>query len=57
MQITGHINEDLVMAMYLGNLAAEDQQRLQRHASECPICKRELTTYREVLSGLEALAL
>lgn len=57
MQITGHINEDLVMAMYLGNLAAEDQQRLQRHASECPICKRELTTYCEVLSGLEALAL
>lgn len=57
MQLTGHINEDLVMAMYLGSLATEDKQRLQRHVSDCASCRRELATYREVLSGLETLAM
>lgn len=56
MQLTGHINEDVVMAMYLGNLGTEDKLRVQQHVADCAICKREFTTYHEVLSGIETLA-
>ncbi len=55
MQLTGHINEDQVMALYLGNLSSEDEQRLHHHVSDCSACSRELALYREMLSGVETL--
>lgn len=55
MQLTGHINEDLVMALYLGNLSSEDQQRLQGHLADCSVCKREFALYGELLAGVETL--
>ncbi|MDZ7267153.1 MAG: methylated-DNA--[protein]-cysteine S-methyltransferase [candidate division KSB1 bacterium] len=55
MQLVGHISEDVVMALYLGNLTAEDEQRLHRHVAECADCGREFALYREVLTGLEKL--
>ena len=55
MQLTGHINEDVVMALYLGNLSGEAKQRLDIHISDCPNCFREYKIHREVLSGVETL--
>jgi len=55
MQLTGHINEDLVMALYLGDLTGEEEQRLYRHVSDCKGCHREYNMYREVLTGVETL--
>ncbi len=56
MQLTGHINEDQVMALYLGNLSSEEEQRLNRHVSDCSTCRREFSLYREMLTGVETLA-
>jgi methylated-DNA-[protein]-cysteine S-methyltransferase len=55
MQLIGHINEDQVMAMYLGELSGDEVQRLHRHVSDCPGCNREFSLYREVLAGVETL--
>ncbi len=55
MQLTGHINEDVVMALYLGNVPAEEKQRIYRHVAECSGCTREFDLYREMLSGVETL--
>lgn len=55
MQLTGHINEDLVMALYLGNLSSEDEQRLHQHVADCSACSHEFKLYREMLSGVETL--
>jgi O-6-methylguanine DNA methyltransferase len=54
-QLTGHINEDLVMALYLGNVAVEEKQRIRQHVTECSGCAREFELYRELLSGVETL--
>ncbi|MEK7729103.1 MAG: methylated-DNA--[protein]-cysteine S-methyltransferase [candidate division KSB1 bacterium] len=55
MQLTGHINEDVVMALYLGNIAGEEKQRIREHVAECTGCSREFDLYREMLSGVETL--
>jgi len=55
MQLTGHINEDQAMALYLGNLSLEEEQLLHRHVSDCSACQREFTTYREMFTGMETL--
>ncbi|MDZ7290257.1 MAG: methylated-DNA--[protein]-cysteine S-methyltransferase [candidate division KSB1 bacterium] len=55
MQLIGHINEDQVMALYLGELTGDEEQRLHRHLSDCPGCNREFSLYREILSGVETL--
>ena len=55
MQLTGHLNEDQVMALYLGNLSSEEEQRLHRHVSDCATCHREFGLYREMFSGVETL--
>jgi methylated-DNA-[protein]-cysteine S-methyltransferase len=55
MQLVGHINEDLVMAMYLGELTRDEEQRMKRHVSDCPGCNREFSLYREILGGVETL--
>ncbi len=55
MQLIGHITEDMVMALYLGNLTAEEAQRLRQHVAECTNCGRDFALYHEVLAGLETL--
>jgi methylated-DNA-[protein]-cysteine S-methyltransferase len=55
MQLVGHINEDQVMALYLGELTRDEQQRMHRHVSDCPGCHREFSLYREILGGVETL--
>lgn len=55
MQLVGHINEDQVMAMYLGELTRDEEQRMHRHVSDCPGCNREFSLYREILGGVETL--
>ncbi|MDZ7359349.1 MAG: methylated-DNA--[protein]-cysteine S-methyltransferase [candidate division KSB1 bacterium] len=55
MQLVGHINEDQVMALYLGELTRDEEQRLHRHVSDCPGCLREFSLYREILGGVETL--
>jgi methylated-DNA-[protein]-cysteine S-methyltransferase len=55
MQLIGHINEDQVMALYLGELSGDEERRLQRHVSDCPGCHREFSLYREILGGVETL--
>lgn len=55
MQLTGHINEDVVMALYLGNVPVEEKQRIYRHVNECSGCMREFDLYRQVLTGVETL--
>lgn len=55
MQLVGHINEDQVMALYLGELTRDEEQRLHYHVSDCPGCKREFLLYREILGGVETL--
>lgn len=55
MQLTGHINEDTVMALYLGNVPVEEKQRIYHHVNECSGCMREFDLYRQVLSGVETL--
>jgi len=55
MQLLGHINEDQVMALYLGELTRDEEQRLHHHVSDCPGCNREFTLYREILGGVETL--
>lgn len=55
MQLTGHINEDVVMALYLGNVPGEEKQRIYHHVNECSGCMREFDLYRQVLSGVETL--
>lgn len=55
MQLIGHINEDQVMALYLGELTNDEEQRMHRHVSDCPGCNREFSLYREILSGVETL--
>jgi methylated-DNA-[protein]-cysteine S-methyltransferase len=55
MQLTGHINEDQVMALYLGELTGDEEQRIRWHVSDCPGCNREFSLYREIFSGVETL--
>jgi methylated-DNA-[protein]-cysteine S-methyltransferase len=55
MQLIGHINEDQVMALYLGELSGDEEQRMHRHVSDCPGCNREFSLYREILGGVETL--
>lgn len=55
MQFTGHINEDVVMALYLGNVSVEEKQRIYQHVAECSGCTREFDLYRQMLSGVETL--
>ena len=55
MQLTGHITEDEVMALYLGSLPSEEQQRFHRHVADCTGCSREYELYREIFSGVETL--
>jgi O-6-methylguanine DNA methyltransferase len=55
MQLIGHINEDQVMALYLGELTGDEELRIHRHVSDCPGCNREFSLYREVLGGVETL--
>lgn len=55
MQLTGHITEDEVMALYLGSLPSEEQQRFHLHVADCTGCSREYELYREILSGVETL--
>ena len=55
MQLIGHINEDQVMALYLGELSGDEEQRMHRHVSDCPGCNREFLLYREILGGVETL--
>ena len=55
MQLTGHINEDVVMAMYLGNVPVEEKQRIYRHVADCSGCSREFDLYRQMFSGVETL--
>lgn len=55
MQLTGHINEDVMMALYLGNVATEEKSRIRAHVAECSGCSREFELYRELLSGVETL--
>lgn len=55
MQLVGHINEDQMMALYLGELTRDEEQRLQHHVADCPGCNRQFSLYREVLGGVETL--
>jgi methylated-DNA-[protein]-cysteine S-methyltransferase len=55
MQLVGHINEDQVMALYLGELTRDEEQRMHCHVSDCPGCNREFSLYREILGGVETL--
>ena len=55
MQLIGHINEDQVMALYLGELSGDEEQRMHRHVSDCAGCNREFSLYREILGGVETL--
>lgn len=55
MQLTGHINEDVMMALYLGNVATDEKSRIRQHVTECSGCSREFNLYRELLSGVETL--
>jgi len=55
MQLVGHINEDQVMALYLGELTRDEEQRLNHHVSDCPNCRREFSLYHEILGGVETL--
>jgi len=55
MQLVGHINEDQVMALYLGDLTGDEERRLHRHVSDCPGCHRQFSLYREILGGVETL--
>jgi methylated-DNA-[protein]-cysteine S-methyltransferase len=55
MQLVGHINEDQVMAMYLGELTRDEEQRMHRHVADCPGCNREFSLYREIFGGVETL--
>lgn len=55
MELTGHISEDLMMAMYLNELSPPEQQRLQEHIEGCPVCRREYALYREMFSGLDTM--
>jgi O-6-methylguanine DNA methyltransferase len=55
MQLIGHINEDQVMALYLGELSGDEEQRMHRHVSDCAGCNREFFLYREILGGVETL--
>lgn len=55
MELTGHITEDLMMAMYLDELSPPERQRLQEHVENCPVCQHEYALYREVFAGLDTM--
>jgi anti-sigma factor RsiW len=38
-----------LMAFVSGELAEEDQRRLQRHARQCPLCADEVDSYQRVM--------
>lgn len=56
MELTGHITEDLMMAVYLNELSPPEQQRLHKHVEGCPVCQREFSLYREMFTGLDTMA-
>jgi O-6-methylguanine DNA methyltransferase len=54
-ELTGHITEDVMMAMYLNELSSAEKQRLQQHVDHCPVCQRQYNVYREMFSGLDKM--
>jgi len=55
LELTGHITEDLMMAMYLDELSSTERQRLQHHVDHCPVCLQQYKLYREMFSGLDTM--
>ena len=54
-ELTGHITEDVMMAMYLEELSPSEKLRLQEHVDHCPVCQRQYKVYREMFSGLDKM--
>jgi len=55
-ELTGHITEDLMMAMYLEELSPAERQHLQKHVDHCPVCQRQYKLYHEMFAGLDTMA-
>jgi len=54
-EVTGHITEDMMMAMYLEEFSPSERQQLQHHVDHCPVCQRQYKLYREMFSGLDTM--
>lgn len=54
-ELTGHITEDMMMAMYLEELSPAERQRLHQHVDHCPVCQRQYKLYREMFGGLDTM--
>jgi O-6-methylguanine DNA methyltransferase len=55
-ELTGHVTEDVMMAMYLEELSPAERQRLQQHVDHCPVCRQQYNLYREMFAGLDTMA-
>lgn len=55
-ELTGHITEDMMMAMYLDELSPSERQHLHQHVDHCPVCQRQFKLYREMFAGLDTMA-
>jgi anti-sigma factor RsiW len=47
--MTCHEFAKSLMAFVSGDLGAEDERRLQRHARQCPLCAAEVDSYERVI--------
>lgn len=52
MELTGHVNEDLLISYFCGDLGEERSKKLERHTANCSRCKREFHIHKMLISGL-----
>ena len=52
MELTGHVNEDLLIAYFCGDLGEERSKKIERHIANCQRCKREFEINKMLFSGL-----
>ena len=45
----------LIPLYYYGELTPEEEERLEAHTHECPVCTRQLEQQRALASALEAV--
>jgi O-6-methylguanine DNA methyltransferase len=52
MELTGHVNEDLLISYFCGDLGEERSKKLERHTANCSRCDREFHIHKMLFAGL-----
>lgn len=51
MELTGHVNEDLLIAYFCGDLGEERARKIETHVENCTACAKDFKIYKTLFSG------